>query len=180
MPPNKFDMKHAIRKSLWRFGIDIRRIGPGRFPNLADFLAARNVDVVLDVGANVGQFGKTLREQGYHGEIVSFEPIKSVFHELKRVADRDGHWKVHCLALGSAPGYSMLNVSQSSDFSSILGQTPLAQKFDPAAAIVRQEQIQVARLDDVFTPFRDKTVFLKIDTQGYERQVLDGASESLE
>ncbi len=44
---------------------------------------------------------------------------------------------------------------------------------------MRQEEIPLARLDDIFAPFQGSRVFLKIDTQGYERQVLEGGSEAL-
>jgi hypothetical protein len=86
------DIKRGIRQSLRRFGLEIRRIGrfgleirrteTRRNPGLIDFLLARRVDVVLDVGANVGWFGQRLRERGYRGKIVSFEPIEAVFREL--------------------------------------------------------------------------------------------------
>jgi FkbM family methyltransferase len=171
-------VKRSIRRSLRWFGLDVRRVGP-QSPDLADFLAARQVDVVLDVGANVGQFGQGLRGRGYRGEIVSFEPIESVFRELKTVAERDGNWQAHHLALGAATGRALLNVSRASVFSSILDQSPAAQRFDAEAAVARQEEVAVACLDELFTPFRNRTVFLKIDTQGYERPILEGAREAL-
>jgi FkbM family methyltransferase len=173
------DIKRGIKQSLRRFGLEIRRIGPGRFPELTDFLVARQVDVVLDVGANVGWFGQRLRERGYREKIVSFEPIEEVFRELKVLAERDGNWEAHRLALGTTAGRALINVSRKSDYSSILDQSLAAQHLEPAADVVRQEEITVARLDDLFAPFRDRTVFLKIDTQGYERLVLDGAREAL-
>jgi hypothetical protein len=83
------DIKRAIKRSLRTFGLEIRRIGPGRFPGLADFLVARHVDVVLDIGTNVGWFGQRLRERGYRGKIVSLEPIGEVFRELKAVCQPD-------------------------------------------------------------------------------------------
>ena len=172
-------MKRSIRQTLRRFGLDIHRVGPGRSPDLADFLFARRVDVVLDVGANLGQFALGLRDRGYRGKIVSFEPIDSVFRELKAVAERDGNWQTHNFALGAVPGRAVLNVSRRSEFSSILEQSPAALRFDATAAVQRQEEVTVACLDDLFAPFRDQIVFLKIDTQGYERPILEGAREVL-
>jgi hypothetical protein len=83
------------------------------------------------------------------------------------------------LALGAAAGRAVLNVSRASVFSSILEQSPAAQRFNAAAAVARQEEVTVACLDDLFAPFRNRIVFLKIDTQGYERQILEGAHEAL-
>ncbi len=88
-------MKSIIRKYLRRFGVDIRHVGPGWSPDLTDFLVNRQVNVVLDVGANVGQFGQALRKRGYHGEIVSVEPIEEVFHRLNELVKRDRNWQVH-------------------------------------------------------------------------------------
>src|SRR5581483_1306542 len=172
-------MKALLRRILRKFAVDIRHVGPGWSPDLADFLVDRQVDVVLDVGANYGQFGKSLRARGYRGELVSFEPIESVFRDLQKLAQRDGKWQARQLALGSVSGTAVINVSQSSDFSSLLEQTPYAQSFDSNALVIRREEISVARLDDLFEPFHNRTVFLKIDTQGYERQVLEGSSEAL-
>ncbi|HET6402955.1 MAG TPA: FkbM family methyltransferase [Candidatus Kapabacteria bacterium] len=172
-------MKALLRRILRKFAVDIRHVGPGWSPDLTDFLVDRHVDVVLDVGANYGQFGKSLRARGYRGELVSFEPIESVFRDLQKLAQRDGNWQARKLALGSASGTAVINVSRSTDFSSLLEQTPSALNFDSNALVIRREEISVARLDDLFEPFHNRTVFLKIDTQGYERQVLDGSSEAL-
>jgi hypothetical protein len=105
-------MKRFMKRSMRVFGLDIRRIGLGRLPDPTDFLVARHVDVVLDVGANVGRFGQRLRERGYRGTIVSFEPIETVFSELKVLAARDGNWQAHRLALGATAGLTVINVSR--------------------------------------------------------------------
>ena len=178
-PENAVDLKRRIKRSMRSFGLDLRRIGPGRFPDVTDFLLARHVDVVLDVGANLGWFGQRLRERGYRGKIVSFEPIGTVFRDLKALAERDGNWETHRLALGAAAGSALINISRKQDYSSIRDQSRAAQRFEPAADVVRQEEIPIARLDDLFGPFRNSTVFLKIDTQGYERPVLEGARQAL-
>jgi FkbM family methyltransferase len=173
-------MKTRVRRILRNFGVDFRHVGPGWNADLTDFLIDRGVDVVFDVGANTGQFGRALRARGYRGELVSFEPIESVCRELEIVAKQDGNWQVHRVALGATSGSSIINVSRSSDFSSLLKQSARAQKFDTNASVVRQEEISVARLDDLFQPFLNRTVFLKIDTQGYERNVLEGGLLALQ
>jgi FkbM family methyltransferase len=167
--------KQTIKRGLRYFGLDIRRIGH----DLMDFLSARQVDVVLDVGANIGQFGKSLRSCGYRGKIVSFEPAEAIYQRLKTAAERDGNWETHHVALGSAAGHMVLNVSYDSRFSSILDQTAVAQRFDTNASVVQHEEVGVLRLDDFFPPYRDRTVFLKIDTQGYEYAILEGAPKTL-
>ena len=172
-------LKRFAKRSIRQLGIDIRRTGAaGGTPDLADFLAARQVDVVLDVGANRGQFGQWLRDHGYRDAIVSFEPIGSVFSDLNAAAERDGNWQAHRLAIGSAAGRALLNVSRTPS-------TARSRPIGGGTAVrygsggVRQEEVEIARLDDLFAPYRTRTVFPKIDTQGYERPVLEGAREVL-
>ena len=84
------------------------------------------------------------------------------------------------MALGENEGIAEINVSEGSDFSSFLPQLPATRIFDPQARVIRIESIRVARLDHVFAELPQRAAaFLKIDTQGYERQVLLGASECL-
>ncbi len=84
------------------------------------------------------------------------------------------------MALGENEGVAEINVSVGSDFSSFLPQLPAAAIFNSQARVIRTESIRVARLDHVFAELPQRAAaFLKIDTQGYERQVLLGASECL-
>lgn len=168
-------MKSKLKKAIRRVGYDLRRCEP----DLMDFLRSRQIDTVLDVGANIGQFGCKLRAAGYTGRIISFEPIEAVFQTLKSVADRDGNWTVHHTALGHTRGLQKIKISESSVFSSLLEQTSAAQRYDLAARVLREETIDVDLLDNLSAEFRSSRVFLKIDTQGFEREVLSGATESL-
>jgi FkbM family methyltransferase len=143
-------------------------------------MRSRNVDLVVDVGANVGQYSENLRKEGYAGWIVSFEPTAAAYEALATRAGGDGRWKTLNMAVGETEGVVEINVSESSVFSSILPQSSAATTFDSRAAVIRVESVRVARLDDVFAELpQGKAPFLKIDTQGYERQVLLGASKCL-
>ncbi len=148
-------------------------------PRLIDFLRAREIDLVFDVGANDGHFGLWLRETGFEGRIVSFEPIPAVFGQLKARADEDGAWEAHPVALGDVPGKPVINVSESSVFSSLLLHREAATTFDPGAVPVRTEEVTVATLDQFAPDYVRRTCFLKSDTQGFERQVLLGAKATL-
>jgi FkbM family methyltransferase len=169
-------MKQFIQRNLKRFGLEIQRSGFRR--DVMDFIADRDIDLVLDVGANTGQFGEALREKGYRRRIVSFEPIPAVFQALATKAMADGDWTVNNFALGAAAEQATINVSEASVFSSILPSRTAAAGFNDTAAVTRTETIEVRRLDDVF-PALSGNVLLKIDTQGYERQVLEGGARSL-
>ena len=84
------------------------------------------VGVVLDVGANAGQYGSVLREWGYAGRIVSFEPQAEAHRLLTKRAAADPTWRVAPpMALGDRDGEVEIEVSAESDMSSILPQTEL-------------------------------------------------------
>lgn len=163
-------------KSLFsKLGYDIRR----REPNLNDFLKSRNVDVFLDVGANEGQTGLRLRKMGYKGKIVSFEPIQSAFKMLKNLSDSDENWTAKNFALGAERMTKTINVSEKTVFTSLLDQTVEACRFDPAAQVKHEEIIEIKPLDDLYDEFSSNKVFLKIVTQGFEKNVLLGAEDAL-
>jgi FkbM family methyltransferase len=169
-------MKRVVRRTLKHFGLEIRRIETIR--TLMGFITDRNIDVVLDVGANVGQFGASLRAQGYRGKIVSYEPIPTVYQMLAATTATDLEWDINNFALGAITESTTINISASSEFSSILPSTCAAMKYSDASAVMRTESIEVRKLDDVF-PKPSGNALLKIDTQGYERQVLEGGRSLL-
>jgi FkbM family methyltransferase len=157
-----------------RLGLDVRRLR--KSPGLVEFLAHRKVEIVYDVGANTGQFGSWLRRRGYRGRIVSFEPVKAAFDRLKAAAEADGAWAAHRLALGASAGGASINVSRNTQFSSfkrIRDDNP-----DSDSEIVDSEEVPVETLDSIAQGGLSAT-FLKIDTQGFEREVLDGAARLL-
>src|SRR5215470_10384051 len=112
-------LKRFARQSIRRFGWDLRRVEHFGEPNLADFLRHQAIDLVLDVGANEGQFAIDLREAGYTGEIVSFEPIATVFPKLAANAAGDSHWTARHLAIGDRNGTAELAVTAHTVFSSM-------------------------------------------------------------
>jgi len=169
----------------------LRRLGytAGRYDAGLDPLAVRQsffdrleLNVVFDVGANTGQYANMLRNHGYGGRIVSFEPMAVAFGALQNRARGDPRWTTLCCAVGDTAGESTINVAGNSWSSSLLAMTPRHTQAAPASAFVQQERIRVVRLDDVFADHvRDgDRVYLKIDTQGYTAKVLDGAGSSLQ
>jgi FkbM family methyltransferase len=169
-------MKQFIQRNLKRFGLEIHQTGFRR--DIMDFVTSRDINVVLDVGANIGQFGKMMRAKGYCGKIVSFEPISEVYQTLADKAMADGDWETNNFALGAETKQATINVAESSVFSSILPPSAAAYDFDDTAVVTRSETIEVRKLDDVL-PVMAGNILLKIDTQGYERQVLEGGRQVL-
>jgi FkbM family methyltransferase len=149
---------------------------------LAAVLERFSVSCVLDVGANVGQYALRLRESGYAGRIVSFEPLAEAHANLSLRAAADPAWQVAPpVALGERDGEVDIELSAESDMSSILPQSALLRRVSPTSAVIRRERVPLARLDRVATGYlrpEDET-FLKIDVQGFEHQVLEGAGDVL-
>lgn len=153
-----------------------------------DFVAIRTsllktseIDVVLDVGANAGQFATQLRRAGYHGKIISFEPLSSAYQTLAEASASDAKWTALRCALGSQPGSAEIFVSKNSWSSSMLSLLPKHTNAAPDSKYIDKETITVQTLDALFDEHvgKEERVFLKIDTQGYTKQVLSGATVSI-
>ena len=168
-----------------RLGYDLTRRAKAKSPNaqLVAVLAHFRIACVLDVGANIGQYGAMLRAWGYPGRIVSFEPQAGAHGALARRAAADPAWQVAPpIALGARNGQIEVEVSAESDMSSILPQSALLRQVSPSSAVVRKETVPLCRLEDVAGSYLrpDERVFLKVDAQGYEAAVLAGAGRLLE
>jgi FkbM family methyltransferase len=136
----------------------------------------------MDIGANEGQFAMELRTGGYLGRIISFEPLTSAHGRLLQVSGSDTAWQVHprC-ALGDRLGEIELNISGNSVSSSILPMLTSHSTAAPESAYLGHESAPLITLDSVAPSYLEgaQATLLKIDTQGYEWHVLDGAVATL-
>jgi FkbM family methyltransferase len=177
-------MAQGFQRALRRAGIDLRRYNPAfsESARLASMLAANGVDLVFDVGANTGQFALELRDAGYRGRLVSFEPLSSAHSVLQRASRHDPRWTVAPRgAVGAHDGEIDINIAGNSVSSSVLGMLEQHTAAAPSSAYVGSERVSMRRLDSLAGQFLSDSgaSFLKIDTQGYESQVLDGAQDLL-
>ncbi|MGO9302451.1 MAG: FkbM family methyltransferase [Candidatus Korobacteraceae bacterium] len=148
---------------------------------LQEVFAKRQIDRVIDVGANEGQFYKFLRlEVGFTGQIVSFEPIPELAARLQERSTNDSSWTVHACALGATAGELTLNVTAKTAFSSFL--LPLALDPDFSGNVVeRTIRVPVSTLDEMFPdPIALRHTYLKLDTQGFDLEVAGGGERTLE
>ena len=139
------------------------------------------IDVLFDVGANVGQYSAKMRNMGFNEKIISFEPLNADFEKLKHTASLHKNWFVSNYALGNEDTNGFINISGKSDNSSILNMLPKHTEINAGLNYIGRQEIQIRKLDSVFNLYteKEKSVMLKIDTQGYEKNVIDGATESL-
>jgi FkbM family methyltransferase len=149
---------------------------------VVQLLRTAGVSLVLDVGANDGGYARTIRQLGYRGRIVSFEPTREAYRRLIRSARGDTRWETLHLALSDFEGSTDIHVAgNAAASSSILPMLDRHREVRPSSAYTHDERVQVQRLDQVLPALhRDHDViFVKLDVQGAERSVLDGASASL-
>lgn len=171
--------KLALRSFLYGRGLDlVKDPYPVRVARTARFLKC---ECVLDVGANIGQYGTALRSSGYRHRIVSCEPLSDAFAHLTKRSLKDAKWTVVNTAVGAEPGSLDINVSANSYSSSLLPMTSAHTDAAPGSEFVRTETVPVTTVADLV---REQGVdpartLLKIDTQGYEAPVLDGAGDLL-
>jgi FkbM family methyltransferase len=140
------------------------------------------INKVFDIGANVGQYALDIRELEYKGEIISFEPIKNVFNILEKNTKKDKFWTAENYALGDFDGETEINVAgNAAASSSILEMLPAHEESAPHSKYVGTEKIKVNQLDTVLSKYckTGDNIYMKIDAQGYEKSILDGALTSL-
>lgn len=141
------------------------------------------IQVVFDVGANVGQYAGKLRRLGFGGKIVSFEPLAETHQILARASQSDPSWIVApAMALGGTDGSVTINRSAESDMSSALDfNLEMAELLD-SSHFVAQESVRQRRLDGLLGDYAEpgEKAMLKIDTQGSEQAVLEGAAGVLD
>jgi len=176
--------RHALRKILWKLGYDILPFRPDTSPlaRRKQLIDQYGIDLVLDVGANKGQYARELRDDlGFRGEIVSFEPVQEAFRTLESSAGADPLWTAVNWALGDVDGTQEINVSANSYSSSMLNMLPAHLKSAPTSNYVRREKIETRKLDSVFGSFCNpgRKIYLKMDVQGFEARVIKGAEECL-
>jgi FkbM family methyltransferase len=144
-------------------------------------LAERGVDLVVDVGANIGEFSQTLRRLGYTGPIMSFEPDRRPAARLANAASNDPRWLVRTEALGDEAGRRALHVATESKLSSFLQPTDGGVLLGDLQD-THDEEVDVRRLDDVLDELGvdASRILLKVDTQGWDHRVLRGSEHVLD
>lgn len=150
---------------------------------VARTLDALGINVLLDVGANKGQFATRMRAAGYTGRIVSFEPLAAFVDVLREASKDDPSWTVVPCALGAEDTETEINVADG-PLSSLLPSSDFGKDWNDKLQHTHSETIQVRRLDgvldDLLADVDDPRVFLKLDTQGFDLQAFRGAGDRIE
>ncbi len=179
-------LKGVTKRTLARMGFFV-----GRYPqtytldaHLLQLSTRLAINCVLDVGAHHGEFVEKLRDAGYRGRIVSFEPVHESFAVLEREHGRDPNWAGYEMALGDHDGEATLNILKESVFNSLLSPNPYGvDRFATKMRLENRRSVPMRTLDSIWAEsvrgIDEPRVLLKLDTQGYDLVVLQGAMAHL-
>ncbi len=172
-----------LKRPLQKLGLDITRFpGDHGMGHLVTLLRTMKIDTVVDVGANDGGYGRLLRAYGYSEGIVSYEPLLEPFMRLQEAIRNDSLWQAYNYALGPGSGDVVMNVAANNGASSsILPMLSEHEGAAPEAKVVGVEIVTQRSLDSMWNDSlaQSRRILVKMDVQGYERQVLSGAVEAL-
>jgi FkbM family methyltransferase len=178
--PAKMFLRPILRLAR-RFGLYITR-DPSWLvyeDHIVRVLSTLKINCVLDVGSYRGDFAKWLRRIGYAGLIISFEPVAANFEILEETSAEDAEWHAHRMALGATKGKAEIRVFTGATFHSFLAPSDYGRaRFPDKLQVERTELVPVERLDDILDQLvgdiEDPRIFLKVDTQGYDLEVIRG------
>lgn len=173
-------IKKSIRRLLGRFGYVVRHLGQkggmagvDLLHDVSVLLGPKRPVILFDVGANIGQTIASFLEMFPDSQIHSFEPSPATFEALRNAYGHDARVHLENLALGDQEGTLPFHVTQ--DYS--VNDSLLEPAWDAGAKIV---SVRVSTLDRYCQQHRVETIdYLKIDTQGFDLQVLRGADQLL-
>ena len=167
---------------LHRVGFELRRFSVEQSENarFISMLRTHNVNLIFDVGANAGQFGVLLREIGFDGKIISFEPLSDAREILLNISKNDPLWQIALqTAIGEENGEIEIQIAGNSQSSSVLDMLDTHVRAAPDSKYIGKEKVALRTLDSIAPDYMDSNSisFIKIDTQGYETQVMNGAKK---
>lgn len=153
---------------------------------MKSLIELHDINMVIDVGGNVGQFGAFLRSDiGYTGHIMSFEPNKAAYKELCAKAEKDNKWSAYNMALGRRDSAATLHVPEDSSLGSFFEPNNCSKDiFGSTAVVIEKEKVEVKKSDIIFELMKIldnnlPNILLKLDTQGYDLEVVKGLGDKV-
>ncbi len=154
--------------------------------NISKLFKYLNVDCAFDIGANDGQYADRLRDEiGFRGPIISYEPIPSMAQRMKDRKERSAWpWYIEAMAMDREAGPAVFHVAQENQFSSL--HTPAAEQdagiadgIKTSLDVTVQRSTLALELPAWQAKLGFRRPFLKMDTQGNEMAIIEGAGPAL-
>jgi len=179
MIPKK--VKNLVHSFLRRNNYELIKYPYGDLAKRMELINKYKIKTIFDVGANIGEFAESMQLCGFIGRIVSFEPRKEAFNELLKKTQLTTDWQCVNIGLGDTDSTAVINVAGNKTSSSLLEMNKLHTDIKPHSKYCGTEEILLKRLDTIVFDYvkPSEEIYLKIDTQGFEKHVIDGAQNSL-
>ena len=173
---------NVIRKLINPIGLDLKIYPELDLRRRKKLLNHHHITKILDVGANSGQYAQQIQSLGFKGSIFSFEPVRATFLNLEKKAIKHHKWNAFNYGLGNKNEELEINLSENTFSCSLLNILPSHVVSAPESKVIGKETVIIKTLDSIFNDLaqEDDIILLKIDVQGFERKVLEGAEKSLE
>jgi len=174
--------KKTVQQAFHLFGLDVKWHVPHPVHDLFELLKLYQVDTVFDIGANSGVSGEYFRNIGFAGKMVSFEPVSDLYQQLEKRVSKDPLWLSENVAIGDQEGeqeiYLTGGAGAANSFLVSIGQM---EQVAPELATIGREMVKLRTLRSIIEEHypRGNRLFLKIDAQGYEKKILEGAVDQL-
>ena len=168
---------YLLKRKLSSKGINIARY------KLYDKKWLHNLEIstVIDIGANIGEFTSIFNELFPSSVIYAFEPIPECFSKLSKRVGKFKNIKIYNVGLGSQNGELKLNKSSHDPASSFRDMADLHKKNYPHSSNSVELNVPIVRLDDFLeSTSLDNNIFIKIDVQGFEDEVIKGGIKTFD
>lgn len=142
--------------------------------DIINFYENNDAQYILDIGANVGQSANNFRKFFSKAKIICFEPVNSTYDILKEKTKNDKLIVCENYALGDKEGTTKINLSTNSGLNSLVED--VNKRFDSN----NKQKIKISTVDSYLAKEKIEHInLIKIDTEGFDLNVLKGASETL-
>jgi len=150
--------------------------------NLFKSIKFHNIRSIIDVGAHKGNFVEKILQRFSFIESISFEPAKEAFKDLIIRSEKYKNWKILNYALAARDQNMEMNISDYTEANSFLSIEKELLELRPELKVTSKELVKCKKIDNFISEFYSlkKPILLKVDTQGYEMEVLKGGNQTLD
>jgi FkbM family methyltransferase len=169
---------NSINNLLNKIGVKIIRYPNNDLLRRIKIINYLSINKIIDVGADTGKYSLELRTNGFKGDIIMIEPLSISYRYLTKKFRNDVGIKILNIALGDFDGNQILYISKNHHSSSLLKVNELHTKTEISSSCIGQEEVKVFKMDTIFkNEFNENDkIFLKIDAQGFEKNILEGGA----